>query len=112
MGNNGLIEVPFGGKKRMIYITADEGFQPMFECKEILTNKLGARLLNEVGITDMTQEYVYGGKKYSLVYLSSEDMVMFISEINNDLELKDYRKLASSLINERKKKLNSGPYVK
>lgn len=112
MENNGLIEVPYGNKRRLIFITANEGFEPMFECKEILTNKLGFVLKNECGITDMQQEYEHKNKQYLLKYDSGDDMIVFVTEINNDIELDEYRQYARLLIAERKKKINNVSYNK
>lgn len=111
MNDDELIISPYSGNKQMILITGNEGFEPMFECKQILINKLGFVLVNEFGVTNMIQDYLYNKKQYSLNYIGRMNLIVFMSEINNDLELKEFKNLGKMLIEERRK-IKNKPYNK
>lgn len=110
--NDDIAEVVLDNNVRSIYITDDEGYKPIIECRDILIDEMNFTLETEYGITDMTQDYSYQDKKYFLKYLSDLDLIVFQSAPKNVEELNLYRGLASRLINERKKKLEDDSYSK
>ena len=66
-------------------IESDVDWRAMHLYSDCLTNEQGFTLVNTYGLTDMTQEYLFNGHRYSLEYFASygDESIFFNVKIEN-----------------------------